>query len=164
MHRWSALAALAVLSVVACSKAPANTAAPGVQAAGGAPTATACDRKLIVAADVAPLFSEAISGEKTIPGDLQSCEFDTVNFSSIQIAVRPGLGDVSVAQVKSGKTNQTVTPLAGVGDSAAWDPMLKEVDATKNNELCVIGAQGPGVKGATPATIGALCNKIFAAG
>jgi len=42
--------------------------------------------------------------------------------------------------------------------------MLKEVDATKNNELCVIGAQGPAVKGATPATIGALCNKIFAAG
>jgi hypothetical protein len=166
MHRLFPLAVLAVLSVVACSKPAPNSSAGASSTAtsASASTGNACDRKLIVAADVAPLFSEAISGEKTIPGDLQSCEFDTVNFSSIQIAVRPGLGDVSVAQVKSGKTNQTVTPLAGVGDSAAWDPMLKEVDATKNNELCVIGAQGPAVKGATPATIGALCNKIFAAG
>jgi len=164
MHRLSPLAALAVLLVVACSKAPTNSSAPSAQAAAGAPAGTACDRKLIVAADVAPLFDDAIGGEKTIPGDPQSCEFDTVNFSSLQIAVRPGLGDVVVAQVKSGKTNQTVMALAGVGDSAVWDPVLKEVDATKNNVLCVIGAQGPASKGATSDKIGALCNKIFAAG
>ena len=118
----------------------------------------------MTAADVAPLFSEAISGEQTIPGDAQSCEFDTVNHSAIQIAVRPGLGNLSVAQTKSGRTNQTVTPLPGVGDTAVWDPVLKEVDATKNNELCVIGVQGPAAKDVTSDKIGALCNKIFVAG
>ena len=165
MHRLFPLAALAVLSVVACSKTATNSSASAsATPTASAPVGTACDRKLITQADVAPLFSEAISGEKTMPGDKQSCEFDTVNFSSVQIAVRPGLGNVSVDMVKSGKTNQTVTPLPGVGDSAVWDPTLKEVDATKNDVLCVIGAQGPAVKGATPQTIGALCNKIFAAG
>jgi len=164
MHRLFPLALLAALSFAACSKSGSNSSASVSLTAASAPAGTACDRKLIVAADVAPLFDEAISGEKTIPGDKQSCEFDTVNFSSVQIAVRPGLGNVSVSMVKSGKTNQTVTPLAGVGDSAVWDPELREVDATKNDVLCVIGAQGPAVKGATPQTIGALCNKIFAAG
>lgn len=157
----------AMLSAAACSKPAASAAGGGaapaaVSTTAATPAGTACDRKLITAADVAPLFSEAISGEKTIPGDPQSCEFDTVNFSQIQIAVRPGLGDVSVAQTKSGGTNQSVTPLPGVGDTAVWDPLLKEVDATKGNVLCVIGAHGPGVKDVTAAQIGALCNKIFA--
>jgi hypothetical protein len=57
-----------------------------------------------------------------------------------------------------------VTPLAGVGDTAVWDPTLKEVDATKNNVLCEIGAMGPATKNATSDKVGALCNKIFAAG
>jgi hypothetical protein len=162
MHRLFPLAVLAALSVVACSKTASNSSA-GASATASAPSGTACDRKLIVAADVAPLFSEAISGEKTIPGDLQSCEFDTAGFSSVQITVRPGLGDEVVAEVKSGKTNQTVTPLAGVGETAVWDSTLKQVTATKNNVLCEIGAMGPSTTGATPEKVGALCNKIFAA-
>jgi hypothetical protein len=167
MRRLFPVAIVAALCAVAgCSKPGASNSASASStvAAASAPVGNACDRKLITQADVAPLFDEAISGEKTIPGDAQSCEFDTTNFSSVQIAVRPGLGDVSVTQVKSGKTNQTVTPLAGVGDTAVWDPTLKEVDATKNNVLCEIGAMGPATKNATPDKVGALCNKIFAAG
>jgi hypothetical protein len=164
VRRTLPLALLAVLSVAACSKSASNTAVAHTSTTTtvSAPAGTACDRKLITTADVAPLFSEPISGEKTIPGDAQSCEFDTVNFSSVQIAVRPGVGDQTVAVVKSGKTNQTVTPLAGVGDTAVWDPELKEVDATKGNLLCVIGVEGPASKGVTSDKVGALCNKIFA--
>ncbi len=123
----------------------------------------ACDEKLITQADVAPLFSEAIASEKTIPGDPQSCEFDTVGFSSVQIALRPGVGKMSIAEIASGGTNQTVTPLAGVGDNAVYDPLLKEVDAEKNDLLCTIGAAGPATGPTTADKIGALCNKIFAA-
>jgi hypothetical protein len=160
------LAIVAALCIAGCSKPGAGNGATAsaTPAATSAPAGTACDRKLIVQADVAPLFDEAIASEKTIPGDAQSCEFTTTNFSSVQIAVRPGLGDVSVAQVKSGKTNQTVTPLAGVGETAVWDPTLKEVDATKNNVLCEISVIGPATKNATADKVGALCNKIFAAG
>jgi hypothetical protein len=169
MRSMLPLALMAALSITACSKPATNASAtpPSGTTASPAPAAasapgTVCDRKLITAADVAPLLSEAISEEQTIPGDAQSCEFDTTGFSQVQISVRPGLGNVSVAQTKSGATNQSVTPLAGVGDTAVWDPLLKEVDATKGNVLCVIGAHGPATSGATSDKVGALCNKIFA--
>jgi hypothetical protein len=166
MHRLLPLALVAVLAATACSK-PAGNAAAGASAQAtpaATPVGNACDRKLVTQADVAPLLDEPISGEKSIPGDAQSCEFDTAGFSSVQIAVRPGLGDVSVDQIKSGGTNQSVTPLTGVGERAVWDPLLKRVSATKNNVLCEIGAIGPATKGATPDKVGALCSKIFAAG
>ena len=165
MRRLFPLALAAVLSAVACAKPAANGGASTAAAptAAAAPAGNACDRKLVTAADVAPLLDEAISGEKTIPGDAQSCEFVTAGFSSVHISMRPGLGNATVAQVKSGATNQTVTPLAGVGDSAVWDPTLKQVDATKNDLLCEVGAIGPATRSATPDKIGALCNKIFAA-
>src|SRR5579863_3616112 len=100
---------------------PAQAASPAAPMAATASAANACDRKLVTAADVAPLLDEAISSEKTIPGDAQSCEYVTADFSSVHISMRPGLGNATVAQVKSGATNQTVTSLAAVGDSAVWD-------------------------------------------
>jgi hypothetical protein len=63
--------------------------------------------------------------------------------------------------VLSGGENVAATPLAGVGDKAAWTPILHEVNATKNNLLCDI--QSSGTPGATQQAVGALCNKIFAA-
>ena len=173
MRRLFPVAIVAVLcatalGVVGCSKPGASNGASAssqaIATAASAPVANPCDRKIITQADVAPLLDEAISGEKTIRGDAQSCEFDTAGFSSVQISVRPGLGDVSVNQIKSGATNQTVTPLPGVGDSAVWDPTLKRVSASKNNVLCEIGAIGPATSKATSDKVGALCNKIFAAG
>lgn len=164
MHRHLPLALVAVLAATACSKPAGNSAATASAQAtpAAAPVGNPCDRKLVTQADVAPLFDEAISGEKAV--DPQTCEFDTTGFSSVHISLRPGLGDVSVAQIKSGATNQSVTPLAGVGDSAVWDPTLKQVSATKNNLLCEIGAIGPATKAATADKVGALCTKIFAAG
>jgi len=75
--------------------------------------------------------------------------------------MRGFLGDLTVKTVLAGGENVSATPLTGVGDRAAWTPMLHEVNATKNNLLCDI--QGPGNDNATQQTLGALCNKIYAA-
>jgi hypothetical protein len=167
MHRSVPLALVALLAVSACSK-PATKGAAGASAsatpaAASAPVGNACDRKIIVAADVAPLFDEPITKEETLAGDAQTCTFTTTGFSLVHISIRPGLGDTSVDLVQSGKTNQTVTPLAGVGERAVWDPLLKEVEATKGNTLCDISFIGPATSKATSDKVGALCNKIFAA-
>jgi len=170
LRRHFAFAAMLLLA--ACSKVPASggasasapapaTAAPTVASV---PAGTACDRKLITAVDVAPLLSEAVSDMKPLQGDPQSCVFDTAGFSSVTVSLRPGLGTVTIDMIKSGKTNQTVTDLPGVGERAVWDPVLKEVDAEKKGELCSIGAMGPATAGATSDKVGALCAKIFAAG
>lgn len=165
MRQLFPLAIVAVVCLAGCSKPGAgNTASASPQATPAAATVPAgnpCDRKLITQADVAPLLDEAIASEKAL--DPQTCRFVTAGFSSVNISLRPGLGDVSVDQIKSGATNQTVTPLAGVGERAVWDPTLKQVSATKNNVLCEIGAMGPATTKATSDKVGALCNKIFAA-
>jgi hypothetical protein len=162
-----------VLLLAACSKPAANggaaasgaAATPGATAvAAAAPVGNACDRKLITAADVAPLLSEPVSAEKTLDGDAQTCKFDTAGFSSVKVSLRPGLGPTTLDMIKSGKTNQTVTDLPGVGERAVWDPLLKEVDAEKGGLLCEINAIGPATSGATAEKVGALCSKIFAAG
>ena len=168
----------AVLTLAACSK-PANnsgnaassgsTPTSSSQAAGPTTTASsatgnACDRKLIGEADVAPLLSEPISGVETLSGDAQTCEFKTAGFSSVHVSLRPGLGHATLDQIISGGTNQTVTPLAGVGDRAVWDANLKQISAEKDGTLCEIGAIGPATKPATAEKVGALCSKIFAAG
>ncbi|MEJ0065704.1 MAG: hypothetical protein WDM85_09900 [Caulobacteraceae bacterium] len=165
MRQLFPLAIVAVLCAVGCSKPGASNgagaSAQATPAAASVPAGNPCDRKLISQADVAPLLDEAISSEKAV--DPQTCRFETTGFSSVSISLRPGLGDVSVDQIKSGATNQTVTPLAGVGERAVWDPTLKQVSATKNNVLCEIGAMGPATKNATSDKVGALCSKIFAA-
>jgi hypothetical protein len=159
---------IAALFLAACSKSPAgggaasSTAAPRANTAAAAPAGTACDRKLITAADVAPLLSEAVSEQKTLAGDPQSCVFGTANFSSVTVSLRPGLGKVTIDQIKSGATNQKVTDLPGVGERAVWDSTLKEVDAEKNGVLCDVSAIGPATGGATAEKVGALCTKIFA--
>jgi hypothetical protein len=158
-------ATLAILAVAACSRPAPNGSRGAVASArmNGATMGNACDRHLVTKADVAPLLSEGIATIKPIPGDLQSCEFTTTGFSSIQVALRPGLGKLTIDQILSGGTNETVTALAGVGDRAVWDATLKEVNAEKNGVLCDIGAIGPATGAATEEKIGALCNKIFAA-
>ena len=112
----------------------------------------ACDRKLVTQADVAPLFDEPISGEKTLEGDAQTCVFDTAGFSSIHISLRPGVGPETVDLVQSGKTNQTVTALGGVGDKAVWDPTLKEVDAVQERDCFARSARSARPQRAPPPT------------
>lgn len=143
------------------SQAAAPSGAPGAVASAPAPAGSACDRKLLTATDV----SGVVKGTVTIaplPGDPQSCLFKSADETfDLTVSLRPGLGDLTVKTVLSGGENVSATPLAGVGDKAAWTPSLNEVNATKNNLLCDI--QAPGNSNATQQTLGALCNKIFAA-
>jgi hypothetical protein len=168
MSRHPYIALVTLLAVGACSKPAANSAAGGApqasSAVASAPAGNPCDRKLITTADMAPLFSEPIASEKALDGDPQSCVFETASFSTGHVSLRPGLGHVTIDMISSGKTNQTVTPLTGVGDRAVWDPVLKEVDAEKNGDLCEVGLIGPATSGATAEKVGAICSKIFAAG
>lgn len=161
----AAIALILLAATAGCSK-PAGGSAAGQHVAAqtaAVPAGTACDRKLITQADIAPLLSEPITSMETLKGDAQSCVFTTSGFSSVTVSLRPGLGDITVQQTLSGATNVGGTPLAGVGDKAVWTPMLKEVNASKNNLLCDIGAIGPATSGATEDKVAALCNKIFAA-
>lgn len=63
----------------------------------------------------------------------------------------------------------TASPLAGVGDAAVWQASLHEVIAQQHNLLCDIQVRGGAgdialANEALPKALGALCNRIFAAG
>jgi hypothetical protein len=158
--------ALGVLSITfaACSKGGSQTTG-GATASSRVAAGNACDRKLLVASDVADLLGAPVTETKTIPGDAQSCEFGTAGFNSVSVTIRPGLGNVTVQTWLDGKMPVSAVPLSGVGDRAAWVADLSEVVATKANVLCDIQFRGGGTRSAAQqAAIGALCNKIFAAG
>ncbi len=164
MKRYAFALAVILLAAAGCSKSnPENSTAPAAATPTAAtPAGNACDRKLITQEDVAGLLSEPINSVGPIPGDPQACKFKTAGFSSVSVTLRPGVGDVTVKTWLSGQMG-SATPLEGVGDQAAWSSVLKEVNATKNNLLCDIGAIGPATGPATKEKLGALCNKIFAA-
>jgi len=159
-----------LITLAGCSKPTTGNGTSQAAAPGGASVAvssaspaasSACDRKLLTATDV----SEILKGTVTVaplPGDPQSCIFKSNDEAfDLVVSLRPGQGDLTVNTVLADGENVSATPLAGVGDRAAWMPMLHEVNATKNNLLCVIHA--PENNSATQQTLGALCNKIFAA-
>ena len=110
-------------------------------------------------ADVQPLLTGPITSAKPAPSDPDSCVFSTAGFSSISITVRSTGGKDTLATWHKGP----VTPVPGVGDDAVWEPDLKEVVASRGDELCTVTAMGPEVSPATATTEGALCNKAFAA-
>jgi hypothetical protein len=180
MHR-TLLSLLTLASLLAaCNSGPAvqGSAAPAQASASGAPSSraeaaaasarTPCDRQLIAAADLAGILNSPITGTKNIAGDPQSCSFTTSSFPAVEISLRPTNGRITVETWSSGKMPLAATPLAGVGDHAAWVASLNEVDAEKDDVLCVVRAPVPSDHyRAAPAELeqrlGALCNKIFAA-
>ena len=168
MSRLACFPLILLLVLAACSKPVSNTGDPRSQGAGNAgastPAGNACDRKLVTSADAAAILGEPIASEKALPGDAQSCVFTTAGFTTLTISLRPGLGRTTVDTWAAGKMPMPVTDVSGVGERAVWQSTLKEIIAEKNNLLCDIGVVGPGQgAGATPETLGALCNKIFAA-
>jgi hypothetical protein len=180
MHRsFVSLLTLASL-LAACNSGPAGqgsatraqapgSSAPSSRAGGAVASAgTPCDRQLITAADLAGILNSPITGSKNIAGDPQSCSFTTSSFPAVEVSLRPTNGRITVETWSSGKMPLAATPLAGVGDHAAWVPSLNEVDAEKDDVLCVIGAPAPsdhyrGAQAELEQRLGALCNKIFAA-
>ncbi len=175
MSRYSVVV-LAAACLVAVAGGCANGSPKGAAAASGSARAgaaqatagNACDRKLLTTADVGGILAAPIIGTKPIPGDPQSCKFDTGASASITVMLRPGLGKTTVDTWKSGRMPVAAAPLAGVGDEAAWVDPLHEVIAEKNNLLCdiqVVGTGGDfsGSVADQQQKIGALCNKIFTA-
>ncbi len=166
----AAFLALAGL-LAACNSRPAvqGSGAPSSHAGGAAASAgTPCDRQLITAADLAGILESPIIGSKNLQGDPQSCSFTTGSFPAVEISLRPTNGRITVETWNSGKMPLAATPLAGVGDHAAWVPSLNELDAEKDDVLCVIGAPAPSqhyrnAQAELQQRLGALCNKIFAA-
>jgi hypothetical protein len=167
------VAGCALVVAGACSrgKPAASPATAGPPQAAGVPATTgnACDRKLLTAADVAGILDGPITGSESLPGDPQSCVFNAPNSTSITVSLRPGLGRTTVQTWNAGRMPVSATPLAGVGDEAAWVDPLHEVVAEKNDLLCDIQVNGLSaeLRAASAATrqarIGSLCNRIFAA-
>jgi hypothetical protein len=164
------LLALAGL-LCACNRPPGGQAS-GAPSAGDARAAasarSACDRQLIAVADLAGILDSPVVETKNIPGDPQSCVFNTGGFPAVVVSLRPTNGRITVETWSSGKMPISAVPLAGVGDHAAWVDSLHEVDAEKDDVLCVIGAPVPsdhyrGAPAELEQRLGALCNKIFAA-
>ncbi|HLX07778.1 MAG TPA: hypothetical protein VKY89_07930 [Thermoanaerobaculia bacterium] len=170
------LLACAPCTLGACSRG-ASTLAAGAAAAspafttaatGAAPAASACDRRLVSARDAAAILGAPIVVTKDLQGDPQSCTFKTADFHSLTVSVRPALGKATVDTWAAGKMGTTATPLAGVGDRAVWVEDLGEVDAQKDDLLCV--ASAPGLRrslgdphaAASSRKLGALCNQVFA--
>ncbi|HEY2178226.1 MAG TPA: hypothetical protein VGH15_06550 [Caulobacteraceae bacterium] len=155
------LAASALIVLSACGR----SAAPGAAEA-AVPARGACDKSPITQADMAPILREAITSVRPLEGDPQSCVFTTATFTSVTVAIRPGLGKATISDWAAGRMPLSASPLDGVGDRALWQPTLHEVIAEKADLLCDIGAAGPpeATRAATPQRLGALCNRIFAVG
>ncbi len=164
------LAAACLIAGGGCSAGSRKAAAAAGRPTAGraqANTGNACDRKLLTTADVAGILTAPIVGMKPVPGDPQTCQFNTASFPSVNVTLRPGLGKTTVNAWKSGRMPVAAAPLAGVGDEAAWVNPLHEVVAEKNDLLCDVQVSGAGgdFSGSVAdqqQKIGALCNKIFA--
>ena len=173
MNEWrirlsSSLAIAVAIGAVACAPSSATTSASRA-AAGQQKGAAAlnrpnvCDSKVVAPDDLASVLSGTITA-KTVPGDPQTCEFSADGYSSVSVTVRPGLGDVTVAEWTGGKMPADAGTINGVGDRAAWQSALHELIATKHNVLCDIGSQGTkGSEAGLQKKFGQLCDKIWAA-
>jgi hypothetical protein len=163
------LSACVFAVLVGCSGAssPAASAAKHVSPAMSAPAA--CEAQPVKVQDVTGILVAPITGTKPVSGDSQSCEYSTGSFPAITISVRPGLGKSTVDSWIAGRMPLKASPLAGVGEAAAWQASLHEVIAQKHDLLCDVQVRG-GVSDialpadALPGALGALCNRIFAAG
>jgi hypothetical protein len=163
----------AMMALLGCSNASAPGPVPASLRAEGAVNASAaaapaCGRTLKIE-DVAGLLAVPITATRSVSGDAQSCEFLTAGFPAITVSVRPGLGSTTVDAWLKGKMPLKVSALEGIGDAAVWQDTLHELISQKNGLLCDIQVRGsaddiaPGLR-TLPDALGALCNKIFAAG
>ncbi len=158
--------ASSVSCLVACSKsAPPGPAMPAASARTNV-AGSVCDLKFLSSSDVANVLTSPIVRPKDIPGDAQSCSFETGGFASVTVSLRPGLGRNTVNSWLAGKMPVPATPLPGVGDSAAWQPDLHEVISQRNNVLCDIQVSAGrreinGGDAELPQRLGALCDKVL---
>jgi hypothetical protein len=166
----STLAAYVITVLLGCSNASEPAAGDSTHAAAGAKKdAARCGTQPITLNDVTGILTAPITGTKHVSGDSQSCEYSTGSFPAITISVRPGLGQSTVDAWIAGRMPLKASPISGVGDAAVWQASLHEVIAQKRNILCDIQVRGAAGDialpiAALPGALGALCNRIFAAG
>jgi hypothetical protein len=166
-----ALALVMLLSALeACGKPATDTdGGPG----GGGPITPAvalhgnpCEWGLVSKADAEAILGEAVTSQKTIAGLANTCEFETATFAKLTVTLTSTIGRESVDLATSPQMPGRYVPLSGVGDAAAWQIAVHQLIASKGGKLCRIGASGPpsATAGATSDKLGALCNRMFAAG
>jgi hypothetical protein len=157
----------AVFVLAACSQSASQ---PHGVNAGVVASGNACDRQLLSVADVGGILHEAITGTAPLKGDPQTCYFVTATTESqggpeLMVSLRPGLGSGTLKAWYDGTMGTTASKFAGVGDDAVWVSELKELDARKNELLCVVSIAGSGViehYEGLPQKLAGLCNKLFA--
>jgi hypothetical protein len=143
------------------SGAPAQ-GKPSAQTASPKKGPSTCERKLVTADDLSDILTGPLT-TKELPGDPQTCEFDTPLFTSVTLTVRSGLGDVTVKTWADGQMPVRASKISGVGDNAVWVDIVHELVATRHNVLCDI--QSSGTKGTQPdlqKKFGSLCDKVWA--
>jgi hypothetical protein len=166
----AALTACALTALAGCSGSAGPPASHDTHAGAAAEASPGgCGTPPLSIPQVAGILVAPITGIRPVAGDAQSCEYSTGGFPAIIVSVRPGLGKSSVDSWNEGRMPLKGEPLPGVGDAASWQPSLREVIAQKHNVLCDIQVRGGATDlvvsvNALPATLGALCNRIFAAG
>ncbi len=162
--RLASLAAVLIYAA-ACAKLP-NTPPRTSQTAD---SGNVCDRKLLSVKDLEGILSEPITGTAPLEGDAQTCYFITATTENsggpeIMISLRPGVGKITIQTWEDGRMDTPATRVSGVGDSAVWIAATKELNAEKNNLLCVAGIGGSGLVGQhddLQRKLGGLCNTVF---
>ncbi|MEP6898132.1 MAG: hypothetical protein ABI870_06340 [Rhodanobacter sp.] len=129
-----------------------------------------CERKLLVPADVAGLLSEPVTGTKPLKGDPETCYFITATDEQggpeIGVTLRQANGRDTIKSWLSGRMGADAVTIAGVGESAVWVAELGELDAQKDDRLCVVALGGSALihhPAGFQSKAGELCNKILAA-
>jgi hypothetical protein len=128
--------------LAACSKPAASSETHAASSSVSPKPGSACDRKVLTPDDVAGILSAPIIGSKNIPGDPQTCVFESASFPSITVSVRPGVGKATVDTWAAGNMPISASPLTGIGESAEWADELHELIAQQHNVLCDIQVSG----------------------
>lgn len=161
----------------ACNKVPAAGAAASPASAPSASTpihGSVCEQNLLSVSDAAGILGIPITGTRPLRNDAQTCYFATAQHkesgSDLKVSLRPGIGRATIGTYTSGRMNEYVKwePLAGVGESAVWQPDSHEIEAQSGDVLCnasfefaseLFRADFP----TQQRKLGAVCNKVFAA-
>jgi|GEM_PF-2455969 len=130
----------------------------------------ACRQAEMDPADVSRAVGAVVIAVRGIAGDRESCEFVTGNALHVQMSVRPGMGRVTVGSWTSGRMPLRAVLVSGVGDSAVWQPDLRELIAERDDVLCDVSVTGAEQNAgemdragdALGRRFGDLCNKVFA--
>jgi len=160
--RFAALTA-ALLCSAACSRQAHTSVTAAID------SGNVCDRRLLTVDDVGGILGEPITGTAPLEGDAQTCYFVTATTErqggpEIMISLRRGVGKITVQTWEDGRLDTPATRVAGVGDSAVWIAATKELNAEKNDLLCVAGMGGSALTRQSEdleRKLGGLCNTIF---